>query len=424
MPVFRTNIQSRSRSLNIPLPIKGLVVDKPGEFIDSQSHSSNKNIRVKRFVVESRPGTEAAGSSLGERVQRIFELLTEDGNTHLLRVGITAVEKYNKAAETWADIANSALTGLATDQVDYAFPILSGARIVCFTNGVDAIRKYTGTGNDANLGGSPPKAKFIENHGPYLVLGNITDDGGGNSYPYRVQWCDTSDPETWTGGNSGSTNLLLDKGDITGIKNWGNFLTIHKPDSIYVGQLVSTSSIFRFDRKATGVGAVSGKAIVTILTGEQVFLASDGLHLFNGITAPLIPSPVQEELRDELNPEFMHKSEAIIKEENDEVWFAVPIGSSEEPDTIYKYNYRTGEVYKDIRTNMTTFGLFLSTSELTWDDLVGTWDEQTFRWNDRILGSAQPIVMFGDSSGVTAQMTTGSDDISTAVVSQLSLIHI
>jgi len=407
------------KSLNIPLPVKGLVVDRPGEFIDAQSHSANKNVRVKRNVVENRPGTDSVGSSLEERVQRIFELETEDGNTHLIRVGITKVEKLNKTTNVWGSIAHAVLTGIATNQVDYAFPLLSGDRIVVFTNGVDAIRKYTGTGNDADLGGSPPKCKFMESFGGYLVLANITDDGSGNARPYRVQWSDTALIETWTGGNSGNTNLLLDKGEITGLKSWGNFLTVHKPDSIYVGQIISTANIFRFDRKATGIGSVSGKAIITIPTGEQAFLGSDGLHLFNGITAPLIPSPVQEELRDSINAENMHKSEAIIKEEDDEVWFAIPMGSSSEPDTIYRFNYRTGEVYKDIRTNVTTFGLFLSTDERTWDDLVGTWDEQTWRWDDRILGAAQPQVLIGDTSGVTVQVSTGVDDNGVAVDSQM-----
>jgi len=405
------------QTLNIPLPIKGLVIDRPGEFIDPRAHASNQNIRAKRSIVESRPGTTAVGSSLSERVQRIFELETENGSTHLIRVGLTKVEVLNKSTDTWSSIANSVLAGTETDMVDYAFPLLSGSRIVCFTNGADAIRKYTGSGNDADLGGSPPKAKYMEAFGPYLFLAHITDDGSGNERPYRVQWPDTSDPETWSGGNSGNTNLLLDKGFITGMKTWGNFLTVHKTESIYVGQLVTTSSIVRFDRKATGIGAVSNKAIVTIPTGEQLFLAPDGIHLFNGITAPLIPSPIQEELRDEMNSEYLMKAEAVVKEEDDEVWIAIPIGSNTEPDTIYKFNYRTGEIYKDNRSNMTTMGLFLNTQEFTWDDLVGDWDEQTFRWNDKILSNTQPVLIMGDSSGVTTKVSTGSDDNGSAVES-------
>ena len=405
-----------ARTLNIPSPSLGINVEIPAEFINQRETTNNKNVVSRRGLLESRPGSSALGATLSERVQRMFELEREDGSTDFIRVGLTKVQRLNKSAGTWGSIANAVLTGSEQDQVDYAFPLLSGSRIVTFTNGVDNIRKYTGTGNDADLGGTPPKAKYMTYFGGYLVLAYITNDGSGNTLPFRVQWSDTGDPEEWSTGNANSTNLLEDGGFITGIANWGNFVTVHKDDSIYVGQLVSTSDVFRFDRKATGVGAVSGKAIQTIITGEQIFLASDGIHTFNGITAPLVESPIQEELRDEMNPAYLYKAEAIVKEEDDEVWFAVPIGNSTEPDTIYKFNYRTRQIYKDIRTNLTTFGLYLNTDEETWDELTGTWDEQTWRWNDRVLSDAQPQIAFGFSDGVTLKNdATTQNDNSVAV---------
>lgn len=400
------------KSLNIPSPVLGLNVELPAEFINSRETRNNKNVRAKRGVLETRPGSSALGSSLGERVQRMFELEEEDGDTHFIRVGITAVEKLNKATSAWASIANTALTGAAQDQVDYAFPLLSGSRIVTFTNGTDAIRKYTGTGNDADLGGTPPKCKYMTHFEDYLILAFITDDGAGNTLPFRVQWSDTGDPETWTGGNTGSLNLIEDKGFITGISTWGNFVTVHKSDSIYVGQKVSTADVFRFDRKATGVGAVNTKVIKTIITGEQIFLASDGIHSFNGITAPLVDSPIQQELRDEMNPAYLYKADAIVKEEDDEIWFAIAMGSDTEPQTIYKYNYRSKQIYKDSRTNLTCFGIYLNTDEKTWDDLTGTWDEQAWKWDERILAATQPQVAYGFSDGVTTteDSTTSNDN--------------
>lgn len=406
-------------TLNIPLPIKGLVVDRPGEFVDARSHTAGKNVRVKKSIIETRPGTTSVGSTLSERIQRYFELENEDGTTNLIRVGVTDVQKLTKATATWVSVANAALTGTEADQVDYAFPILSGARIATFTNSVDAIRKYTGIGNDADLGGSPPKAKYMEAFGTYLFLANITNDGSGNAVPYRVQRSDTGDPETWSGGNSGSSDLLLDPGPIMGIKTWGNLLTVHKRESIYVGQLLTTSNVIRFDRKSTGVGTIAFKTILTLPTGEQIFLAVDGIHVFNGITAPLIPSPIQDEIREQLNPAHMDKSEAIIKQEDDEVWISLPLGSQTNPETIYKYNYRLNEIYKDERSNLTAMGLFLSTNDISWDDAVGTWDEQTAAWDDNVLSDAHLVVILGDSTGVSTKVSTGSNDNGSAVESQI-----
>jgi hypothetical protein len=401
--------------LNVPLPSKGLVVDRPGEYVDSRSAVNIKNMELSRNVIQKRVGSSALGSTLGERVQRIFEIQV-GVTTRLIRIGLTKVEAFNKSTSTWASVAHAVLTGAAVDQISYAFPLLAGEKISCFTNGIDAIRKLAVSGNDAVLGGSPPKAKFLQAFGSYLVLGHVID--AGTTYHSRVQWCDTGDPETWTGGNAGSQDLIEDPEDITGLGVFGNALTVHKANSIYVGQLVTTSDVFRFDRKATGVGTVAAASIQSIPSGEQIFLASDGIHLFNGITAPLIDSPIQDEIREEMNPAYSYKAQSVYVKELDEYWVCVPMGSDTEPQTVYKYNYRTKQVYKDYRANLTALGAYLNTTEVTWDDLVGTWDAQTGRWDSASLSSLNPVVAFGDSSGVTLKRSSvTTNDNSVAVES-------
>lgn len=399
--------------LNIPLPIKGLTVDRPGEFVDSRAATAISNMEVNRSVLRKRCGTSALGATLGERVMRMFELRVGPA-TRLFRIGLTKVEVYDKGTNTWGSVTATALTGTAADMFDYTFPILLGDKIAVYTNGIDAIRKCSVTGNDAALGGTPPLAKFVQAFGPYLVLANVVDTG--EDYYSRVQWCDTGDPENWSTGNAGIADLLEDSEEITGLGVFGNFLTIHKPNSIYVGQLVTTANVFRFDRKATGVGAVSGATIQNIPSGEQIFLASDGIHLFNGITAPLIDSPIQDELREEMNPEFLNRAQSVFVEELDEYWVSVPIGSSEEPDTVYKYNWRTQQIFKDTRANLTAMTTYINTADLTWDDLASAWDSSSDRWNSNSLATLNPVVAFGDSSGVTTRRNTSlSNDVAAAI---------
>lgn len=397
--------------LNIPLPSKGLVVDRPGEYVDSRSAVNIKNMEIARNVIQKRAGSSALGSSLAERVQRLFEIQV-GVTTRLIRIGITKVEAFNKTSQTWASVAHAALTGTELDPISYAFPLLSGVKTACFTNGIDAIRKLGVSGNDAVLGGSPPKCKFLQTFGPYLVLGHVID--GGDTYHSRVQWCDTGDPETWTGGNAGSQDLIEDPEDITGMGVFGNALTVHKANSIYVGQLVTTSDVFRFDRKATGVGTVAAASIQSIPSGEQIFLASDGIHLFNGITAPLIDSPIQDEIREDMNPEYSYKAQSVYVKELDEYWVCVPMGSDTEPQTVYKYNYRTKQVYKDYRANLTSLGAYLNTLEVNWDDLSGSWDSQSGRWDSASLAAVNPVIVYGDSSGVTLKrsaLTTNDNSV-------------
>lgn len=396
-----------------PLPILGLDKSKPGLFIAARATTNARNSRVRRSIIEKRPGTVALGLTLAERVQEIFEF--NDGSVyHLCRWGLTKFQEYNRVTGIWDDKANAVLTGDVSDQISVATPLLSGARILTYTNGLDAIRKYTGAGNDADLGGSPPLAKFVIDFGPYLLLLNVTT--GGDHFGWRVQWPDTGAIETWTGGNANFQDLLEDSGDITGGGKFGQYVTVHKEDSIYIGYLTQDTTVFRFERRATGAGTIAHRTIKTLPTGEQIFLARDGLRLFQGTSAPLIESPVADEIREYLNPEHAYKSFAVLRRELDEVWIAMPLGSDTEPATVYKFNYVTRQLHADYRDGLTAVGLYTNTlGQTSWDELTHTWDAWVGPWNNIQLASLNPITAFGDEDGVTTKEDTGSSDNGTAI---------
>jgi len=406
---------ARKVSKLTPLPILGIDVSASGEFIAARATTFSQNVRIKRSNITKRSGTSMLGASLGERVQYLTEL--DNGTTrHFMRIGLTKFEELNKATLAWTSKAGAVLTGTISDQISVAFPLLSGTRILAYTNGKDAIRKYTGTGTDDNLGGTPPLAKYLIYYGGYLLLLNVTD--GGNAYPWRTQWSDTGDPEQWATGNAGSNDLLEDSGEITGAGYFGQYFTVHKDNAIYVGYLSNTSAVFRFERKETGAGTIAHKTILTLPTGEQIFLARDGFRIFNGITAPLIDSPIVDELRDTINPANAYKSWGEVVRDLDEAWIAVPIGSDTEPSTIYKFNYVTRQIHKDLRLNVTACSEYLNTDDKTWDDMTHSWDSDTTVWNSSDLLSLSPAVIFGFSTGVMTRQNSSSSDVSDSIDAQ------
>lgn len=397
------------------LLLQGLDLSKPAEYIGEQSSPDVQNFRVDRGLLAKRDGTVSKGGVISGTDLEIMagREFTREGTKFNVRIGLDKIEKYNSGTSSWDDIANTIFTGTTDDLFDTAVPLLSSKRILCTTNGIDNIRKWTGTGNDADLGGSPPVAKFIQEYQTYLVCANIA---GGTDISQRVQWSDTGDPEEWSTGNSGSVDLIEDGEDITGLNLFGDFLCVHKKSSIYLGSLVSSNSIFRFDRKPTGAGTIANGSIQNLPTGEQIFLAVDGLRIFNGISAPLIPSPINSEIRDSLNTSKASKAWSVLVLEQDEVWIGVPIGSQTSGETVYKYRYNEGVLYKDTRSSINAAWRASSTSALTWDDMVGTWDSNSDRWDSGQLGSDAGEIHFGDTSGnTTVQSSATKDDNGTAV---------
>lgn len=330
-----------------------------------------------------------------------------------VRVGLDKIEYYDSGANTWVDITGTDLTGTSSDLVDTAIVLLSGNRILCITNGVDNIRKWTTTGNTADLGGTPPVAKFIQEYKTYLVAANIT---GGTDISQRVQWSDTANPENWSTGNSGSVDLIEDGEDITGLGLFGSYLCVHKQGSIYLGYLVSSTNVMQFDRKATGVGTVANGSIQNLPSGEQIFLAKDGIYLFNGNTCRGLSHTINEEIRDSINNEYSYRAWSVLSREHKEVWIGVPLGAQQVGETVYKYNYETGVILKDTRTDISTAWLGESTAALTWDTVTGTWDDFNLKWDQSTLTKGADVVNFGDTNGLSYKVSnTVNNDNGVAV---------
>jgi len=395
----------------ILLPVRGLDVSAPAEFIDPSGASAIQNIEINRNIIRKRTGTTAIGSTLGERVMAYNELRTGEGN-YLYRFGPTSVEILDRSALTWSDVTGTALNGLTTDLYDFAYPLLNGQRILTFTNEIDSIRKLTGAANSADLGGTPPKCRYMVAYQSYLILGYIID--GGSVFPSELAWCDTADPENWTTGNSGNAFLVADGENITGMGLSGPYFTVHMESSISLGYGVTTSDVFRVERKNTGIGTAAHQTIKNIPNAGQIFLALDGVHIFDGNAAPLVQSKIVDEIREGINPAYIKQSTSVLVRELDEYWLAVPMGSQTVPETIYKYNYRTGDWYKDSRPNLTAISTYVDSDESSWDSMTGTWDDHSERWDLLTLREANPVVIIGDSTGVSTQreLDTASDNTS------------
>jgi hypothetical protein len=389
----RTNQKAGSILLN-----KGINVEIPAEYLDDNSLRNSINFEINRNLVRKRGGETALGSaSTGSETQiMVGREFTREDVKYNVRVGLDKIDRYNTATSAWNTISTTDLTGATTDIHTTAIPVLSGKRILCITNNKDAIQKWTASGDVTVLAGSPPVCKFIQEYKTYLVCANI---GGGTDVAQRVQWSDTGDPETWSSGNAGSVDLVEDGGDITGLNIFGNYLAVHKRSSIYLGYLVSGTAIFQFVRKATGRGTVANNSIVNLPTGEQIFLASDGIALFNGVSCSLIESPVNEEIRDELDDVYAYSSWGVLVKDKDEVWIGVPLSGQTSGETVYKFNYKTRVLYKDVRDNATVAWIGSASSGQSWNETVGTWNNQTVRWNERGLNEDSEQINIGHVDG-------------------------
>lgn len=300
----------------------------------------------------------------------------------------------------------SSFTGLDTNYFssDYLRPLTETDPWWIFTNGVDDIKKFTSGTQFTDLGGSPPKAKHLVRFKDYLLLLDVTE--GGNRYPQRVRWCNTANPEEWNTGNASYQDLPGTAWITGGIRFKGDYVAIftssrtRKENSIWVGYATGDTDIFQFDRKVVGVGCPAGNTIRLLTSDVIIFLGWDDVYLFDGVHCQPIAAPVQRELIYKLNPAQMERCFGVIIEEQKEYWLFIPSANSTYPDIAWVYNYKLNSWTKHKASDyLTTYGHYEVHSSITYADLVGSYNAQRWRFNDRTVLASTPTLVFGDIDG-------------------------
>ena len=414
----------------------GLNYSLPADLISETEMSDCLNVFFEDGLIKKRYGYATMGSNLplDGAVMGIDQFYKFDGNSWLLVMTENQIYKWIPATSLWDSISDAeglygagaygaeaygANTGdpfTGTDEDYFSYDYIRKSTETdpwwIMTNGVDPIKKFTGTGAISNLISDYPTgvttlfSKHVIEFKDHLLLLDVTENG--DRYPQRVRWSDTADPEDFINGNASYQDLTGADWIVGAIKFKGDYIVIFKERSIWVGYATGDSDIFQFDQKVAGTGSPAGRTIES-LGDEIIFLGWDDIYVFDGIDYEPIGTPIQRRLFATLNPEEMDRCFGVVVEEQKEYWLFVPStdkshisgsGVSTYPDIAWCFNYElnkwTRHSYNDF---ITMYGYYEIERTQTWDDLVGSWDAQTWRWDDRTILAAAPTNLFGDSSG-------------------------
>jgi hypothetical protein len=374
-----------------------------------------------RFVANEmckRPGKTLYGSvAVGDATQimglGVMELASLK---YIIRASKAKLQRYNTTTSLWDSIAAVDFTG--GDENFFSFANIAESKIIAITNGYDRIRKWTGSGNNALLGGNPPFAKYMTYQSPYLLLAHLIE--GGDTYPWKIAWCDTDDPENWSTGNSGSVLLSSEPSEIQNIRKLNEFVAAYKEDSLWLGVKVETSDIFQFNCIKTGIGLASPRAIADF-EGKHAFMGHTDFYVWNGIREESIGAAVRDRVFSSVDRSKIKRCFAQAIKNMGEIWFFIVTSGNSWPTEVYKYNYRTGFWYHDTCANITAAASWKKIATQAWDDdTPGSWDEAIDVWDSGDSVQDWEEVVFGNSSGNTAILDYNTtDDLSVAVSSYL-----
>jgi hypothetical protein len=136
-------------------------------------------------------------------------------------------------------------------------------------------KKWDGTGDVEDLGGTPPDFAFMRSH-----LGRLWTNDKNNKD--RLHYCTTGNPEEWNGvGDSGALDIGIGDGDPVGITaifpTYKGDLFVAKKTKLY-RVTGFTPETFSVHLVSNGIGCISHNSIAQVDQDDMVFASERGFH--------------------------------------------------------------------------------------------------------------------------------------------------
>lgn len=300
---------------------------------------------------------------------------------------------------------------------DTALPILSaGDRVVVATNGIDAIQKWTGTGNLADLGGTPNLAKFVEFFGAVAaeqLLLLWTVDTGTNQ-PQTIEMSAFGDPENYTNGYW--NDLFRTNDELCGARALQNAIAVYKKESISVAYATGDSvTPLQVKENVVLVGTPSIRTVVD--TGQyHIFFGWNNVYVFDGLQHRAIGDEVAASIVAEINNAQIHQCFALADYENTLYCLFIPTGGDYcDKAYVYDWSRRTWAEWS-FPIEFTAAGFFYKDSALTcaqYEALGETcqdWLDAGITCDDMLGQADKKTLILGDKDGYVYSFNGGTDD--------------
>lgn len=397
--------KSRLTIRQVRKPDAGIVRNSPFELVDPRALMDGNNTRVRPGRIEKVKGwTQFSATALPGTIMLLDVATFFSGTVVLLVADTKRVYSYNTSTAVLDDVTGSDLTTSAS--VLHSSGMWKDHWI--YTNALSVVKKWTGSGNIATLGGLTDcepggvvvsAAKVLCPAGPFMFLANTTEDG--SPYPFRVRWPKYDTLETWKNdvsgnGQAGYMDVAEEPTPIKNIVPLGNYYAVYKERSVQLLTYVGLPVIWSRRQVAVGRGLLAPKAVVS-LGDFHIAAFTDNFYIFNGASLQAIGNPIRDDFFAALNPNKKDLMFAFHLEDKAEVVFAYPGLTSDTPDKAVVYNYLLNAW--SFRDFPFTGGVaYLSQSTTAWQNGVGTWGTQTNNWDYRNFLTNSPIPIVGDAT--------------------------
>lgn len=404
-------------------PLGGLKLDFPSQLLSREYSPSLNGVwpfngRLRRIPGKQQLSSVAMDTSGGVMGMVLWK--KDDGSSYFVACSQDKAYQYNATSGLFDSIhTGSDFSGGDADLFDFVPNFDSaGSEIIVITNGVDNIKKWTGTGRIADLGGSPDKAKYLENYENYLIKCGIANS------PRTMQWTALGNAESHPVENF--LDFFKSAGAILRPKALRSSLVIYKEDAISIVDFVGGDIVFRNrENYIEGHGLLASQSVLTYGYGAEVhyYIGSDyELHRFDLIEAPPISKGISQLLQN-LDPVTRPYIVGVKTTAYDKLIWALPGRGQTGNRDLLVFDLKTGgfwvhegeanRIFSACESTVGTGGLSWDTIPAdTWDDwdVPAGWDALSVEGDVTVA-----FIAVGCADGKVRKMVAGVDDDGTAL---------
>lgn len=262
--------------------------------------------------------------------------------------------------------------GDATGTVNYT----TGAVVITFTSGVGGIAAdymYYAT--------VTKMPRFVSTHATRLIMGSTYESS--TYLPWRVAWSDVADI-TVVRDDSYKDTVEDDISAIQAFSFSGEYMVIYKQSTVLKMRYVGGDSTFGF-YTVWRYGLLAMRSVIEY-NNINFLLSHDDVYIFDGNQFRAIATNrIRNHLFSHMNRARLQYFFGSFDEKYKEYWLWTVVVGQSYPTCVYVYSLqRNSWSYFEFEPT-TCVGKYYSLSGLTYDELIGTYNQQNWTFNSGTL---------------------------------------
>jgi hypothetical protein len=273
-----------------------------------------------------------------------------------------------------------------------------------WTNGVDQVQAFSGTGYTAPLAGLSAiasTARLVTRFYGFTLAIGTTESG--TQYPYRVRRSTNVSSVDWTSTIAGYDDLIDTPDAIISETILGPYIILGRENSIMVGSYWGTATqSFFWQYTITGLGVLEGGSI-TKSTSNAVMVTASGVYYYQGSYAL---QDIGEKVfnyflgpQGNLSPANQENLFSIYIAEIDEIWIFYPDINATYGNNLLRYSNKYGGWFpQKLPSQFAGVGLVYNSNSISWIQDTLTWAQKTTAWNSRAATGNYPNLLLASPS--------------------------